>query len=155
MGNRKLKPPACFAAVRRGKPAFAPSAMATVDPRCALAAPGKADLSLRSHRVGEGAKKSEKCEKSVFAVFQLEPAAAQSLPTKMACGDFSDFSKIFRGYTGGRGSREKLCDWVCTKWTNCSLIMAVERRNYRLLPHINAYYRIFRKRAAKPYVRLG
>ncbi len=46
------------------------------------------------------AMKSEKCEKWVFAIFQLEPAVAQSVPTKMGGGDFS---KIFRGYMGGRG----------------------------------------------------
>ena len=46
-------------------------------------------------------KKSEKSEKWFFAIFQLEPAAAQSLPTEIGCGDFSDFSKNSRGYTGG------------------------------------------------------
>jgi len=149
MGNRKLKPPACFAAVRRGKPAFAPSAMATVDPRCALAAPGKADLSLRCHLVGEGAKKSEKCEKSLFAIFHLEPVAVQSLPTKIACRHFSDFSKNSRGYTGGRGSKnpnlnpnpnlnggQRMMNSICE---NLCESVAVERKIYRLLPLITAY----------------
>ena len=45
--------------------------------------------------------KSEKCEKWVFVIFQSEPAVAQSVPTKMDEKDFSDFSKSFRGYTGG------------------------------------------------------
>jgi hypothetical protein len=43
----------------------------------------------------------EKCEKSIFVVFQLELAADQSVPTKKREGHFSDFSKNFRGYTGG------------------------------------------------------
>jgi hypothetical protein len=47
--------------------------------------------------------KSEKCEKWVFAIFQSEPAAIQAVPAKIEDGDFSDFSKIFRGYGGGRG----------------------------------------------------
>ena len=45
--------------------------------------------------------KSEKSEKWFFAIFHLEPAAAQSLPTKIGVGHFSDFSKNSRGYTGG------------------------------------------------------
>lgn len=45
--------------------------------------------------------KSEKSEKWFFAFFQSEPAAAQSVPTEIAFGHFSDFSKNFRGYTGG------------------------------------------------------
>ena len=48
-----------------------------------------------------GAMKPEKSEKWFFAFFQSEPAAAQSVPTKIAFGHFSDFSKNFRGYTGG------------------------------------------------------
>jgi hypothetical protein len=51
---------------------------------------------------------SRKCEKSgkpIFAVFQLEPAIAQAVPTKTRVGHFSDFSKNSRGYTGGRGSK--------------------------------------------------
>jgi hypothetical protein len=48
-------------------------------------------------------KKSEKSEKWFFAIFQLEPAADQLVPTKTRSGHFSDFSKNFRGYTGGRG----------------------------------------------------
>jgi hypothetical protein len=106
MDNGKINTSAC-AALRRGKPAFAPSAMAMVDPRCALAAPGKEDLSLPSHLVGEGANKSEKCEKSVFAIFQLELVVAQFVPTKIARGDFSDFSRISRGYTGGEGAKKR------------------------------------------------
>jgi len=50
------------------------------------------------------ANKSEKCEKRIFAIFQLEPAASQFFPTKTGRGDFSDFSKNFRGCMGGRGS---------------------------------------------------
>jgi hypothetical protein len=46
-------------------------------------------------------RKCEKSEKSIFAVFQLEPAIAQAVPTKTRVGHFSDFSKNFRGYTGG------------------------------------------------------
>ena len=56
--------------------------------------------------LGEGAKpmrKSEKCEKLVFATFGLELVVAQVLPTKTDGWHFSDFSKIFRGYTGGGG----------------------------------------------------
>jgi hypothetical protein len=45
--------------------------------------------------------KSEKSEKWFFAIFHLEPAAVQSLPTKIGVGHFSDFSKNSRGYTGG------------------------------------------------------
>ena len=56
---------------------------------------------------GDGAKpmrKSEKCEKLVFATFGLELVVAQVFPTKTDGGHFSDFSKIFRGYTGGEGA---------------------------------------------------
>ena len=58
---------------------------------------------------GEGAKpikksvKREKCEKLVFATFGLELVVAQVFPTKTDGWHFSDFSKIFRGYTGGGG----------------------------------------------------
>jgi hypothetical protein len=45
----------------------------------------------------KGNKKSEKCEKSNFTIFRLEPAASQSVPSKMGGGDFSGFSKNFRG----------------------------------------------------------
>jgi hypothetical protein len=48
-------------------------------------------------------RKSEKCEKLVFATFGLELVVAQVFPTKTDGGHFSDFSKTFRGYTGGRG----------------------------------------------------
>jgi len=56
---------------------------------------------------GDGAKpmrKSEKCEKLVFATFGLELVVAQVFPTKTDGWHFSDFSKIFRGYTGGEGA---------------------------------------------------
>ena len=43
------------------------------------------------------AMKSVKTVKWVFAIFQLEPAAAQSVPTKMGGGDFTDFPQILRG----------------------------------------------------------
>ena len=47
-------------------------------------------------------KKAEiKSEKWFFAIFHLEPAAVQSLPTKIGGRHFSDFSRNFRGYTGG------------------------------------------------------
>jgi hypothetical protein len=53
-------------------------------------------------------KKSEESEKRFFAIFQLEPSAAQYVPTKMSGGDFSDFSKNSRGYTRGEGVNESL-----------------------------------------------
>jgi len=69
--------------------------------------------------------KTEKSEKWFFGLFQLEPAAAQSLPTKIGCGDFSGFSKNFRGCMGGGG-------WVCTKGIESRLIMAFETRQNHL-----------------------
>ncbi len=45
--------------------------------------------------------KSEKSEKSIFAIFRLEPAACQCFPLKKGGSCFSDFSKNFRGYGGG------------------------------------------------------
>ena len=51
------------------------------------------------------AKKSVKSVKWVFAIFQLEPAAAQSVPTKMGGGDFTDFPQILRGLMGGGSQR--------------------------------------------------
>src|SRR5271157_4378876 len=49
--------------------------------------------------------KSVKSVKWFFAIFQLQPAAAQAVPTKMRAGDFTDFPQILRGCMGGRGSR--------------------------------------------------
>src|SRR5271157_956600 len=46
-------------------------------------------------------KKSEKSEKWFFVIFQLEPSAAQLVPTKTRSGVFSVFSRNSRGYTGG------------------------------------------------------
>ena len=66
-----------------------------------------ATSSIRPHvqrRAGwpkRAAQKSEKSEKWFLAVFQLQHAAAQLVPTKNSSGHFSDFSKNFRGYTGG------------------------------------------------------
>jgi hypothetical protein len=78
-----------FAELRHPRPASKPAAMATVQPCRAEAAAAKVE------------KKSEKSEKWFFAIFQLQPAAAQVVPTKIGCGNFSDFSKNSRGYTGG------------------------------------------------------
>jgi len=86
-----------------------------------------------------GAKESEKSEKWFFAIFQLQPAAAQALPTKIGCGDFSDFSKNSRGYTGGEGGEKRQNYEGRMKKSKSSLITAMERRNYRLLPLITAF----------------
>jgi hypothetical protein len=45
-------------------------------------------------------KKSEKYENWYFAIFALESAVVQPLPTKTGRADFSDFSKNFRGCMG-------------------------------------------------------
>jgi len=65
------------------------------------------------------AMKSEKSEKWFFAIFQLEPAAAQSLATKTGSGDFSDFSKNSRGYTGGErgiGVKIRITGKTISEW---------------------------------------
>jgi hypothetical protein len=48
--------------------------------------------------------KAVKTVKSVLAVFHLEAAAAQSVPTKIGRGDFTAFALILRLGMGGRGS---------------------------------------------------
>ena len=81
--NDELRSPA-FAELRRGKPALTQAAVATVEPRCAENAAAKAE------------KKAVKTVKSLFAIFQSEPAAAQSVPTKTGRGDFTAFALILR-----------------------------------------------------------
>jgi hypothetical protein len=70
-----------------------------------------APCSIRPHaqrRAGcakRAAQKSVKTVKWLFAIFQLEPAAAQSVPTKMGREDFTAFALILRLGMGGEGSR--------------------------------------------------
>jgi hypothetical protein len=87
-------------------------------------------------------KKSEKSEKWFFAIFQLEPAAAQSLPTEIGCGDFSDFSENSRGYTGGEGG-EKRKDYegrIKKSKAACYRQLKGERFAYsRIFPLVSAF----------------
>jgi len=92
-----------FARLRRGKPAFAPAAMATVQPCRAVAASSAVAVAAKED-AAKSEKKSEKSEKWFLAIFHLQPAAAQLVPTKTGSGHFSDFSKNSRGYTGGATS---------------------------------------------------
>jgi hypothetical protein len=70
--------------------------------------------SMDGLEVARKGKKSEKSEKTVFAIFQLEPVFDQSVPNNIREGHFSDFSKNFRGYTGGRGAMLK-AEGCCKK----------------------------------------
>jgi hypothetical protein len=70
-------------------------------------APG-AGLSGRS-RCGAGGKENRKTVKAVkwiCAVFQSEPAAVQSVPTKTGRGDFTAFALILRLGMGGEGGQK-------------------------------------------------
>jgi hypothetical protein len=79
----ELRSPA-FAELRRGMPALTQAAVATVEPRCA------------ENAVANAEKKAVKTVKWVFAILRSEPAVAQSVPTKMRGGDFTDFALILR-----------------------------------------------------------
>jgi hypothetical protein len=88
-----------------------------------VAASGNASTSPRICGGQDGAeksaKKSEKCEKWNFVISQLEPAVVQFIPTKMEPGDFSDFSKNFRGWGGAKNGRIMKAEARNELWCPC------------------------------------
>jgi hypothetical protein len=71
------------------------------------------------------ARKCEKSEKPFSAVLQRQPAILQAVPTKIAQNDFSDFSRNFRGYPGGRVPFKsclfrKICVHLCPSVASAS-----------------------------------
>ncbi len=73
----------------------------------ASAAPPPGEVMARLDGAITAVKKTEKTVTWIFAVFHLEAAAVQSVPTKMGRGDFTAFALILRLGMGGGGVERK------------------------------------------------
>jgi hypothetical protein len=82
-------------------------------------------------------KKTERTVKAVkwiFAVFQSEPAAAQSVPTKTGRGDFTAFALILRMGMGGRGGGKAEVRIMNSIWENlCESVALISPEKSNLI----------------------